>query len=85
MTEDVGGMGLPYLADQILLDKWAMMWWGLQADPSTRIEMEGLLNRALRIGQSSSDQGYLLQVGVTAIPRYLSGLLEWTCVCGFTL
>lgn len=56
IVRETGELGLHRLSDQILIDKWAMIWRGFHADPSTKAATEGLLNRALRIGQSSSTQ-----------------------------
>ena len=58
MSDDVGGMNLSRLSDQIILDKWAMIWRGLKADIYTKTATEALLHRSLRIGQTPSDPGY---------------------------
>ena len=85
MKADTVGMGLHRLSDQILMDKWAMIWSGLHADQSTRIATKCLLHRAFRIGQSSSDTGYSAQAFPTSIPQFLTGLLEQAQICGLSL
>ena len=85
MSRDTGGMGLGRLSDQILCDKWAMTWRGLHADLSTRIATEGLLNRALRIGQTSTDDGYSCDARPAGVHQFFTGLLETADACGFTL
>ena len=85
MAEDVGGMNLPRLSDQILLDKWAMIWRGLRADSHTRIATEGLLHRAMRTGQTLSDSGFSSSTSVAGIPQLLTGLLEASEKCGLRL
>ena len=85
MPPDTGGLGLHRLSDQILLDKWAMIWRARFADNSTRVAMDGLLNRAYRLGHSATDTGYNSQTTPSQTPQLLTGLIERAHECGISL
>jgi len=85
MPPDTGGLGLSWLSDQILMEKWAMIWRGLHLDHSTRVATEGLLHRALRLGHTSTDFGYRSAFAQCNISQILTGLIKLTSSIGLTL
>jgi hypothetical protein len=85
MPPDTGGMGLARLSDQIIIDKWAMLWRGLHADLSTRTATDGLLYRALRLGHTNTDPGIRSTIVPSKIPQLLTGLIELTSSLGISL
>ena len=58
MDQDVGGMGITRMSDQINIDKWTMLMRGLHSDSQTSRAAQSLLQRSLRIGRTDTDMGY---------------------------
>jgi len=85
MSPDTGGMELSRLSDQILIEKWAMIWRGLHSDLSTRTATKGLLQQALQLGNTSTYPGVRSSIVPSKVPHLLTGLIEFTSSLGISL
>ena len=85
MDQDVGGMGITRMSDQINIDKWTMLMRGLHSDSQTSRAAQSLLQRSLRIGRTDTNMGYEAIVRPTHIPQLLRSLLEVMEESGYSL
>jgi len=85
MSEEVGGLRITRLSDQINIDKWAMLIRGLYSNQPTRTATLRILNPSFRIGQTDTDYGYEAIVQHSGIPHQMRGLIELMEESGYQL
>eukprot|EP01041_Mallomonas_annulata_P006771 gene6771-biopygen3259 len=72
IATDRGGLGIPRLSDLIQQDKLGAIWQGLEHTDKNLMAIQGLLERALRQGGSTTGT-----YGVQIQPAYKDGEMQW--------